>query len=356
MKMMEMMKMMEVMEVMEVGRKSQSKRNNNEGEKEMKTIRRKTWFTLIELLVVIAIIAILAGMLLPALSKAREKGKAIACLSNEKQVGLGILLYKEDYSGYFPKAYYYIDGSAKPYVHWSGMLKDGNYLNNNQAYVCPTMENGGWAPTCFTGGFNAYGEAIAPPPGQNDATGGSDFQVPRISYTVNEVIMPRKKYPIGSSKSPNTDALMQVKDILLKAPSSEIMMAEFTDSVSRIMGSSSAGGDALKSHRPTSGLAKDVGNTQTAYDSETGTATVLYAVSSASAKTFAGTDTTQLHLNYVAWDRHSKRGNYLFADGHSEAKTLDETLDPNSFLWGKRAYSDTRVTAIMDSTGTNPIQ
>ncbi len=81
-------------------------------------------FTLIELLVVIAIIAILAAILFPVFARAREKARQSSCLSNIKQLGLGMLMYTQDYDEVLPAGRYIAGGAAGP-VNDSGVMHRG---------------------------------------------------------------------------------------------------------------------------------------------------------------------------------------------------------------------------------------
>ena len=157
-------------------------------------------FTLIELLVVIAIIAILAAILFPVFARAREKARQTSCLSNMKQLGLGLSMYAQDFD---EKLCIHCPGwpeydGTNHHPCWAGQIFP--YVKNTQIYACPSE-----------GGTHSMGGQAGP--------GGVVYQViPRdygYNFALDAVSLAKIQYPaecIAISDSNNRDDIDQTQD------------------------------------------------------------------------------------------------------------------------------------------------
>ena len=147
--------------------------------------RLKQGFTLIELLVVIAIIAILAAILFPVFAQARESARTTSCVSNEKQITLGILMYVQDYDETFPDFYYDTPSNAKQVDPNGGGYLDGHfgwdeacqpYIKNKGLLFCPSASNPG---NDYFGCAGATSKATCPNPDKHDSdwTGSLNYSI-----------------------------------------------------------------------------------------------------------------------------------------------------------------------------------
>lgn len=236
--------------------------------------KRLAGFTLIELLVVIAIIAILAAILFPAFSRARENARRASCMSNLKQIGLGLLQYTQDYDENYPAAGLHYDSTLGAYqalgYGWAGDIYP--YVKSAQVFVCPSDSS----------------EMIAP----NNTVAYT--ALPRISYSINSAIF-FNLYAYGGYPSPAG------KLTAFNAPSKTVMLLEtssqrtdVTDSNERL----SAAAPGIQ--RPFANGAQEYGQYDTGY--------------------LGKMSVTTLNFNITKFrspgGRHLEGANYSFADGH----------------------------------------
>jgi len=153
----------------------------------LRTIDNRSGFTLIELLVVIAIIAILAAILFPVFAKVREKARQTSCLSNQKQLGLGILEYVQDYDekfpcGDLPSTFGATYGGG---AGWANEIY--SYVKSAGVYTCPDDTGSGGGPV-VSFGINENLTSGATYDGNNTPEGGA-LSIAKCGAPANTVLL-----------------------------------------------------------------------------------------------------------------------------------------------------------------------
>lgn len=274
----------------------------------------KRAFTLIELLVVIAIIAILAAILFPVFAQAKEAAKKTTCLSNNKQLSLGAVLYSNDSDDKMCQTSWEQDYTKNPdnpggkyQIHWTYLTQP--YVKNWQIFVCPSDS----APV----------KPLYSCPNKEGDIGKlpmkCDWQAPQYSYIPNYNVVPAHDWQPTSLN-------------VFESPADLIVFAERRNRVPK--------GAVIGPHKGTSGFnPSQPCPTWVQVVSENPTAGQFSKVSAKQARARLAIATNdKFDITRVAWERHSDGANYSYADGHAKYQKLDQTLNFDRYGYGERFY------------------